>query len=437
MCTSLVYMITSLLKKSTSFHSKRLFACPELVACPELPQAVVLNLVLSAKISLWNSGHDFWFHSTSSIYYSADNEFDLMVSVRFLVSQLDDWPSSPLRVPKVDIKIKVGMEWASEFEALHSTSQHKVQCNPTTKLHSHNSTALRPHYSISLQCIVLTTPNHQNFAALHCTHYSAPPLLHWHCTATHILHWISLPASTLCPHYSTALHYTVLTILHHTTTPQHLASLQPHYSTEFNCTASTTQHHHYSTTLHHHNSTALRFTATPPLHWILLHFIHYTAPPLLHCTLLLHCTALYDARHQHCMPLHFTAWRSAIHCNVFYCTSSALHVTARCSVTNWTLFNCTVQGSTLHCNSQHFTSTALYTAFYCMVPCSTFHFTDTSLYGAVHFTKVHSIIMYFTALHSLHGEGSHMHLNCDHDNSHAVAVWTSLFERGLYDVMSS
>ena len=81
------------------------------------------------------------------------------------------------------------------------------------------------------------------------------------------------------------------------------------------------------------------------------------------------------------MPLHFTAWCSDIHWTVFYCPSAALHFSALCSVTHSTIFHCMMQ-----CPALHITS-------------SLFHF--ISLHGAVHFTRLHLKIMYFTAMHSL------------------------------------
>ena len=82
---------------------------------------------------------------------------------------------------KVYLKIKVCMDWVSEFETLHFNT-----------LHDHYSTVLT-----TLHCTT-TTP-------LHCTHYTAPPLLHY--TALTTLH---------CTHYTAlhSLHCTVLTTLH-------------------------------------------------------------------------------------------------------------------------------------------------------------------------------------------------------------------------------
>ena len=86
--------------------------------------------------------------------------------------------------------------------------------------------------------------------------------------------------------------------------------------------------------------------------YVLFHlytFSPYLSPSLLHCTPLLHCTVLttpyrnystalhctptsplhcaviYDALHQHCMSLYFTAWCCAIYCTEFHFTSTALH----------------------------------------------------------------------------------------------------------------
>ena len=129
----------------------------------------------------------------------------------------------------VYLKIKVGMEWVSEFEALHFNT-----------LHDHYSTTLHHHHHhyyralCSLHCTVLTTLNCAHIqcttitplpctttstlhcicstalcslhctttAPVHCTHCTAPPLLH--CTVMTPLH---------CANY-TALHCTVLASLY-------------------------------------------------------------------------------------------------------------------------------------------------------------------------------------------------------------------------------
>ena len=135
----------------------------------------------------------------------------------------------------VYLKIKVCMEWVSKFEALHTPTT-PLHCTPTTPLHC-----------------TPTTP-------LHCIHNNATPLLH-----------------------CISLHHTFTTPLHYiATTPLQFAAL---YS--LHCMTTT-----YSTvlgTLHYHYCTARHCTATPLLHWISLHCIHYTTrTPLLHCTSL-HC----------------------------------------------------------------------------------------------------------------------------------------------------
>ena len=100
----------------------------------------------------------------------------------------------------------------------------------------------------------------------------------------------------------------------------------------------------------------------------LLYCTHYTSAPLFHCSLLL-SEVLYNALHQYCMPLHFTADA------VLY---TALYFTARCRA--------------LHCTVFHNTLSALHsTAFYHTVQCPTLRFTSTSLqctslHGAVRFT---------------------------------------------------
>ena len=73
----------------------------------------------------------------------------------------------------VYLKIKVCMEWVSEFKALHFNTLHY-------------------HYSTPLHCTTTTT--------LHCTHFTA--LCSLHCTTT--IHCTVL--STLHHHYSTALY---------------------------------------------------------------------------------------------------------------------------------------------------------------------------------------------------------------------------------------
>ena len=117
--------------------------------------------------------------------------------------------------------------------------------------------------------------------------------------------------------------------------------------------------------LHSHNFTAfysLHWTTTTPLHFMALyslHFstttpLHFIASPLLHCTSLLGA-ALYIALHQHCMPLHYTEWFSAIHCTVF----------------DWT----SLHGAVPHFTEYHNISIALhYTAFSSMIQCSTLYF---------------------------------------------------------------
>ena len=112
-----------------------------------------------------------------------------------------------------------------------------------------------------------------------------------HFSTQHPLHF-----TTTNPDYFTAFHNTAL---HCTASPQ-LRSISQHWihytaPSLLHCTAPTTSL--YFTVLHRLqcNQTApLHFTAMLPLYCILttpLHCIHYTAPPLLTAPALLHCTS--------------------------------------------------------------------------------------------------------------------------------------------------
>ena len=100
----------------------------------------------------------------------------------------------------VYLKIKVCMEWVSEFEALYFNTLHDhnatvlpaLHCTTTNPLHCTHYTAL-----YSLHCTVLTTLHHTHYTALyslhctvlgtlHCTHYTS--LCSLHCTNTTPLH---------------------------------------------------------------------------------------------------------------------------------------------------------------------------------------------------------------------------------------------------------
>ena len=119
----------------------------------------------------------------------------------------------------VYLKIKVCMEWVSEFEALNFNTLHDhnatvlpaLHCTTTTPLHCTHYTAL-----YSLHCTVLTTLHWSHYTApyslhctllttLHSTHYTALYLLH--CTVLTTLHFAHYTAPTL-------LHCTVLTSLY-------------------------------------------------------------------------------------------------------------------------------------------------------------------------------------------------------------------------------
>ena len=94
----------------------------------------------------------------------------------------------------VYLKIKVCMEWVSEFEALHFNTIHDLY-----------STTLNHHYST-----VLTTLHDHYCTALHCTHFTAMCSLH--CTTTTPLHF-TLLTTLHCAHYTAPpplLHCTVL-----------------------------------------------------------------------------------------------------------------------------------------------------------------------------------------------------------------------------------
>ena len=183
------------------------------------------------------------------------------------------------------------MEWVSKFEALHFALQHPLKCNPTTPRHF---TALNSHNSTALHCIVLTTVtilHHHYFAALHCTHYTAPPLLSCtsrQCTAILLFHWISLHS----------IHYTAPPLLYYTS-----LHMRPHNSTEFHYIALYSLH--FSTSGQHidghrtYQSVLLSPTTTNPLHFIVPQLIHYTS---------VFGAVLSNEIHQHCMQLHFTAW---------------------------------------------------------------------------------------------------------------------------------
>ena len=149
------------------------------------------------------------------------------------------------------------------------------------------------------------------------------------------------------------MHYTLLTSLHHHHSTELLYSAIP----VLHCTASTTLHPHYSTALHPLNCTLYSCELTT---------LHYHYSTALHCY-------------------------STSRCSALECNSSAMHAIS---------LYCMVQCYRLHFFSLHFTGSLLH--------CS-------SLHGAMHFTTLqwlHSIIMYFTALHSIPRA------------AHAVAVWT-------------
>ena len=110
--------------------------------------------------------------------------------------------------------------------------------------------------------------------------------------------------------------------------------------------------------------------------------------------------------------LHFPARYSALHCAVFYKNLPALQSTA----------------------------------FYWVLQWSTLHFTSTSLHDAVHYTILHPIKMYFTALHSLPREGAHTHLHCtlflgkEHIRTCTAIMTTAsiaVWKRVMHDEVSS
>ena len=94
-----------------------------------------------------------------------------------------------------------------------------------------------------------------------------------------------------------------------------------------------------------HSTRLLHCTVLSKLHHPYSTALHYTT------TTLLQGAVLYNALHQHCMTLHFTAWCSAMRCTVFYCTSSALNFTALYTMhlTNALYFTALHQ----HCISLH------------------------------------------------------------------------------------
>ena len=306
------------------------------------------------------------------------------------------------------IKSLYGIGFRIRSSSLHFTAPTLLHCislhrTPTTPLQWSSIPSTQ-----ALYCIVLNTLR-DHYTPLHCTHYTAPPLLH--CTSRHCF----------------------------PTTPLNFIALHPTH-----CTPTVPLHF-----------AALNFCIQLYLYCILPHCLHYTAPHYyttfhpLHCAPLLHWTVLTTLHHystvlnnilyQHCMPLPYTAWFSAIQCNVFHCTSPAVHFTARYTLHCIALHgavrhnelyfttlhqHCTsmhgaVQWSTLHCILHPFSSAALYWILLHGIV-TTLHFTSTSLnftslHGAVHFTILHLLIMYFTALHIL-------------SIPRKVHIWTSLRE---------
>ena len=213
----------------------------------------------------------------------------------------------------------------------------------------------------SLDCTT-TTP-------LHCTHYTAPPLLQ--CTSLHCNPTIPQNFSSLHP-----LHCTP-------NNPLYFAALYSQH-----CTPTTLLHCTPLITALY----SINFNAITPLHFIAPALLHYNLLCLTtnftiiacHCTLL-HGVVIY-------FVLYFTALHQefishTVHC-CFNSSKTCLFFTARCSA--------------LHCISLAPQSTAPHsTAPHCTVQC----------------TILHLIIMYITSLHSRPREGAHMHLHCDHDDS--------------------
>ena len=152
-------------------------------------------------------------------------------------------------------KIKVWTAWSLEFAVLHFTPQYPLQCNPSSPLHI---TALHCHSPTA------SSPQLLQWYSLHCTHYTAPPLLH--CT--------SLLCNPTTLNFTALHHYTASSLLHCTVLP----TLLHHYSTTLNPTTPlnlTPVHHHYptgSTLLHFIHCTAPLYSTAPYSHTTLQHY---------------------------------------------------------------------------------------------------------------------------------------------------------------------
>ena len=178
---------------------------------------------------------------------------------------------------------------------------------------------------------------------LHYTHYTAWPLLHCailttlhdhysmacHCTATPLLHWISLH----CIHYTAPL---CSTAVRRTASPPlnwiSLLCIQYSASPLLRCTALTTPHRHYSTAFHY-TPTILHSTVQGATK-------HFISTPF-------HCTLLHGT---HCIVFQQTLLHGALYTVLYFTTlnSQALQFTV-CSVTQFTVFHCTsLHGAVLY-----------------------------------------------------------------------------------------